>query len=180
MALTGDIYRWFYGRLFKRPSNFNWVISNKLAASGLIKTHKEFEWVLKQGVKSIVTIRETSLPPKYFETSEKEEHGINEIVDYLHIKVEDHDAPELDVLIKTINFIESHIEETKAILIHCNGGRGRTGVIVTAYLMKKYQISLNDALEKVKLIRKRIPHRGRQRDVLKAYEQYLKDSSISY
>jgi len=80
-------------------------------------------------------------------------------------------------LIKIIDFIESHIAENKPVLIHCNGGRGRTGVLVTSYLMKKDQISLDKALEKVKLIKKRIPHIGRQQDVLKEYEKYLKHKS---
>jgi len=46
------------------------------------------------------------LPRKYFESSKKEKsEGKNIVIDYLHIKVEDHDAPDLDVLIKTIDWI---------------------------------------------------------------------------
>ncbi|TVP41024.1 hypothetical protein NARC_50205 [Candidatus Nitrosocosmicus arcticus] len=40
VALNGDRYKWFYGRLLRKPSNFNWVIPNKLAGSGLLKTQR--------------------------------------------------------------------------------------------------------------------------------------------
>ena len=43
-------------------------------------------------------------------------------MDYLHIKVDDHDAPDLDVLITTIDYLDKHIEQGKPGLIHCNGG----------------------------------------------------------
>jgi atypical dual specificity phosphatase len=180
MALIGDFYRWIYGRLFRKPSNFSWVIPSRLAGSGLIKTHNEFEWVVKQGIKSIVTIREIPLPRKYFESSKKEKSEDKEIfIDYLHIKVDDHDAPDLDVLIKTIDYMDQRIEHNKPVLIHCNGGHGRTGVLVTVYLMKSEKIPMDAALKKVLQLRKRIPHKNRQQEVLKKYEEYLKDQNIT-
>ena len=99
-------------------------------------------------------------------------------MDYLHIKVNDGDAPDLDVLIKTIDYMDNHIEHHKPVLIHCNGGHGRTGTLVTGYLMKKENVSLEEALIKVKKLRKKIPHKHRQQEVLKKYESYLQTRTI--
>jgi hypothetical protein len=34
MAKIGDIYRWMYGLIIGKPTNFNWIIDKKLAGSG--------------------------------------------------------------------------------------------------------------------------------------------------
>lgn len=39
-GLHGDIYRWFYEKLLRKPSNCNGVIPNTLAGSGLLKTQR--------------------------------------------------------------------------------------------------------------------------------------------
>ena len=68
-----------------------------------------------------------------------------------------------------------HIKENKPVLIHCNAGRGRTRVLVIGYLMKEQKIPMEVALKRIKQIRKKIPHRDIQQEVLKKYELYLKD-----
>jgi len=35
MAKISDIYRWLYGLITGRPTNFNWIIEGKLAGSGV-------------------------------------------------------------------------------------------------------------------------------------------------
>ncbi|TVP41023.1 protein-tyrosine phosphatase family protein [Candidatus Nitrosocosmicus arcticus] len=84
---------------------------------------------MRQGIRCIVTIKETSLSSKYFETKKPEGYDKKIVVDYLHIKVEDHDAPNVEVLVKTTDYINNHIENGKPVLVHCNAGRGRTGCL---------------------------------------------------
>jgi atypical dual specificity phosphatase len=47
---------WFTGK----PSNFSWVIKDRLAASGRPTSKGEIEWLAKQGIKSILTLTEKS------------------------------------------------------------------------------------------------------------------------
>ena len=133
---------------------------------------------MKQGIRSIVTVREIPLSRKYFESSKKEKsEDKNLFIDCLHIEVDDHDAPDLDVLIKTIDYTDQHIIQNKPVLIHCNGGHGRTRFLVTAY-MKSEKIPMEAALKKVLQLRKRSPHKDSQQVVLKKYENYIKDQNI--
>lgn len=180
MTIQGDIYRWFYGRIFKKPSNFSWVIPNKLAGSALMRTRSEFDWVITQGIRSIVTIREIPLPSKYFEIPGRKVKldTIKETtkkVDYLHLQVKDNHPPELVVLARTVDYIQNHIESGKPVLVHCNAGRGRTGVILTAYLMKTQNLSRDEALIKIKKTRKKIPAMASQLDMLTQYQNYIKE-----
>jgi atypical dual specificity phosphatase len=100
--------------------------------------------VVNQGIKSIVTVKEIPLPSKYFKTKKVVNRGKH--VDYLYIKAENHNAPLLDVLAKTADYIYNHIKGRKPVLIHCNNSKSRTGVLVTAYLVKKENLSKDNAL----------------------------------
>ena len=45
MAKIGNFYRWIYGHITSKPTNFNWVIEGKLAGSGLPTSSKEIRWL---------------------------------------------------------------------------------------------------------------------------------------
>ena len=62
MAKISDIYRWLYGLITGRPTNFNWIIERKLAGSGVPMSKKEAKWLINtQGIRTIVTIKEKPL-----------------------------------------------------------------------------------------------------------------------
>jgi len=62
MSKPGNIWRKVHGKITKKPTNFSWLIENKLAGSGMPTSFDEFDWILKQGVTSIVTMTEDALP----------------------------------------------------------------------------------------------------------------------
>jgi len=62
MSLFGDIYRHLHSLFTDKPSRFGWVIIDK-AASGRPMTPSQLAWVAKNGIKSVLTIREYPLPP---------------------------------------------------------------------------------------------------------------------
>tara|TARA_Y100000310_G_C20459894_1_gene704832 strand:+ start:43 stop:570 length:528 start_codon:yes stop_codon:yes gene_type:complete len=53
----------------------------------------------------------------------------------------------------TFQFIDEAISQKGKVLVHCHMGISRSVTIVVAYLMKKYRLSLKDALLKVTQIR---------------------------
>lgn len=158
----GDCYRYLHSWFGHKPSRFGWVIENRFAASGRLMNRNQLEWAVKHGIKSVVTIREFPLEPKWF----MDQKGI----EYRHVKVEDYGAPPVKELDKVVDYIDSEIMSGRPVIVHCNGGSGRTGTILAAYLMKKEHLTAEQAALEVKKIRGRTIRHAKQLAALKEYE----------
>ena len=147
-----------------RPTNFSWVTEGKLAGSGLPVTQDEFKWVLDKGIKSIVTVREVPLPSRWID-------GTN--IDYLHLMVEDYGVPNMEVLDEAVNYIDKKIQSGKPVLVHCAAGKGRTGAVLAAYMIKKENFTAEQAIEKIRLMRPGSVQSVTQETALSMYEKYV-------
>lgn len=148
-----------------RPTNFSWVTEGKLAGSGLPVTQDEFKWVLDKGIKSIVTVREVPLPSPWID-------GTN--IDYLHLVVEDYGVPNMEVLDEAVNYIDKKIQSGKPVLVHCAAGKGRTGALLAAYMIKKENLTAEQAIEKIRLMRPGSVQSVTQETALSMYEKYVR------
>ncbi len=147
-----------------RPTNFSWVEKGKLAGSGLPVNEEEFKWLIEKGIKSIVTVREVPLPSKWFDGSD---------IDYFHLMVEDYGAPSMEDMDQAVNYIDKKISSGKPVLVHCAAGKGRTGAVLAAYLMKKENLTADQAIEKIRLMRPGSVQSLTQETALSMYEKYL-------
>ncbi len=148
-----------------RPTNFSWVAEGKLAGSGLPVSHDEFKWVLDKGIKSIVTVREVPLPHRWIDGT-----GI----DYLHLMVEDYGVPDIEVLDEAVDYIDKKIQSGKPVLVHCAAGKGRTGALLAAYMIKKENLTAEQAIEKIRLMRPGSVQSMTQETALPMYEKYVR------
>jgi len=148
-----------------RPTNFSWVKEGKLAGSGLPVTPDEFRWIVDRGIKSIVTVREVPLPSPWFDGGD---------VDYLHLMVEDYGAPTIEVLDETVNYIDKNISSGNPVLVHCAAGKGRTGAVLAAYMIKKENLTAVEAIKKIRHLRPGSVQSTTQETALSMYEKYLK------
>ena len=163
MTIYGDVWRKVHGTVTGRPDKFSWLIENKLAGSGIPTSIDEVQWMIKQGVKSIVTIREEPLDESWTKN-----------VNYLHILSNDMGVPEFADLVSAVDFIHKRITNNEPVLVHCLAGMGRTGVILACYLIKYQKMSASEATEKVREERPGSIQSYPQEEIIFQFEKSLK------
>ena len=139
MSKPGNLWRKVHGKITKKPTNFSWLIEEKLAGSGMPTSFDELDWILNQGVKSIVTMTENSLPEEWTKD-----------IGYLHVPTPDLTAPDMEQIDLAVEFIQEKIIEDQAVMVHCAAGMGRAGTILACYLVKYQKYSAEDAIKKIR------------------------------
>ena len=163
MTIYGDVWRKVHGTVTGRPDKFSWLIENKLAGSGIPTSIDEVQWVIKQGVKSIVTVREEPLDDEWVKD-----------VKYLHVMSNDMGVPEFNDLLAAVDFIHSRLTHDEPVLVHCLAGLGRTGTILASYLVKYQNMSADEAIQKVREERPGSIQSFPQEEIIFQFEKSLK------
>jgi atypical dual specificity phosphatase len=135
----------------------------ELAGCGMPTSFEEIGWIRNQGIKSIVTMTEDSLPNSWLDGME-----------YLHVPTEDLMAPDLEKIDSAVDYIDERIKNKEPVMVHCAAGIGRTGTILASYLIKYQKMTAKKAIEKVRDERPGSVQSDMQEMAVSMYEKYLK------
>ena len=116
-----------------------------------------------EGVRAIVCLLdETEQPPRY-SVSEAAQLGYARFC----IPVRDFHAPSLTQLEEFVNVVAKAVPNGK-VLVHCEGGTGRTGTMAAAYWIAR-GLSAADAIARVRVARPHAIETDEQRAVLEEF-----------
>jgi len=94
-------------------------------------------------------------------------------VDVLWAPTQDYTAPQLLQIYRIVKWIKNHVEKGEKVLVHCMGGKGRSGTIAVAYTIYTKHVNFNDALRLVRTVRRGAVETWEQGKRLKTFETLL-------
>ncbi len=94
-----------------------------------------------------------------------------------HIPMRNGEPQKPEVLHQAVRAIENYQKNKKVTLVHCSAGLGRTGMVLSCYLIYKYNIKAEDALRKVRELRKGSVSDKFQEECVYFYESWLRVNS---
>lgn len=98
----------------------------------------------------------------------------SEALNYYNLPVLDHKSPKSEELLKAVHWIENQLSNANGVVIHCALGRGRSVLVMAAYLLSKNKnLTVAQALDKITGIRATA---GLNKAQLRALVQFNNDS----
>jgi hypothetical protein len=142
---TGGLFlRKLRAKVADAPTGFVWVEKGRLAGSGYPASRAQVEWLSKSGIRSILTLTPRPLPEEWAK-------GLDVVLG--HVPMEDHQPPSLEAMSRAVDFIESKLREGRPVDVHCLAGEGRTGCVLSAYLIMSNGLSADDALAAIRKVK---------------------------
>ncbi len=142
MGSVGTLLRKLRARIIPEPTAFGWVIDGRLAASGALSSQEQVSWVARRDIGSILSLTEAAPPDEWTKGTG--------IASTKHIPLPDHAVPSIRVLNEAVAYIDNELKSGRVVLVHCLAGKGRTGCVLAAYLMKSEGITAERAMEAVR------------------------------
>ena len=142
---------------FFQDFEFYWLRKGIIAGSSRPRSQGHIQFLAKQGIKRIISIADPDLIQMYAS-------GID--VEVIPFEFLDFGTPSLDQVKEFFSIIEDSYQMNLPVLVHCAMGCGRTGLLLTLYLMKYENQDWESALSDLRSIRPCAVESGSQLDFL--------------
>ncbi len=125
------------------PQGFSWVEKPLLAALARPSSPEDFVWLRRQGVEVLLSLTEDRPRRDWADDA-----GLL----VFHEPLEDMEAPSQEQIDRAVSALLRAIGSSRGVAVHCEAGRGRTGVVLAAYFVAKGATAQN-AIAKVRRLR---------------------------
>lgn len=126
-----------------------WISPDKLLAGCYPGSHNEkranakLQGLLNHGIRHVINLMEPDesdragnpfAPYDITMSSIADAEGMD--ITFGRMPITDLSIPTRDEMIHILDVIDTHINDGKAVYVHCRGGRGRTGTVIGCYLAR--------------------------------------------
>jgi len=124
---------------YERIMGHEWFseITPQLWLGGAPTYKRDHDLILENGITAVVNIR----AERQDDTAFYDRHGIT----HVQYKVPDVTVPDEAVITAAVDWIESQADVGRIVLVHCAKGRGRSAVVLAAYLMREQGMPFDEA-----------------------------------
>lgn len=123
---------------------FYWLRKGIIAGSSRPYSENHLKYISNQGIKKIISIVDSGLIQMYASSFD---------IQVIPFEFVDFGVPSLDQVKEFYSIIEDSKKNNAPILVHCAMGCGRTGLLLTLYLMKFEKLDWETALNDLREIR---------------------------
>lgn len=110
---------------------------------------KDIQTIKNNGIGSVVTLI-TDDELEFYGVPSLELELQKEGLHTKHVSIVDQGIPTEDELKELVSWIDYRVGNNDKVLVHCVGGLGRTGTVVSSYLKKYHKLSANSAIDMVR------------------------------
>lgn len=144
MGTGGVFLRKLRAKVAEQPTGFVWVEKGKVAGSGYPASRAQVEWLVKSGIRSILTLTEDPLPGEWT-------GGLDVVA--AHVAMKDHENPSVGSMNKAVDLILEQVGKGRPVLVHCLAGEGRTGCVLSAYLIRSRNLGAEEAMAELRRVK---------------------------
>lgn len=149
---------------YETVRRFDWyteILPGQLWLGGAPTKQRDYDYLLGQGITAVIDIRAERLD----DVELYKRHN----VDFLKLRVLDIMVPSTEQIEEAMQFTRRNIESGGNVYIHCAKGRGRSGVLVMAYLMRYHDMTFEEARDFVKAKRPLLKQEARHKKASEAW-----------
>lgn len=139
--------------------NFSWLIPGELAGMARPRSAADLAALRAHGARALISLTREAPPSEWLAAA-----GL----DGLHVPIVDFTAPTLDQIRTIIAAIDDYRAAGSPVVVHCAGGKGRTGTILACALIAR-GMAAPEALATVRAARPPSVETAEQEAVIAAY-----------